>query len=273
MENKVYCTQGLSLNVSEWSNTNNMEEKKINEEGSEVSVEITEDRGKNGIRNKKSAVILLAVLLALLAVVGALATIDYDSLFDKVIARPPVNYYEPAIGENIWENEEYMAFTYGSMLSVNVCEDGFFSNMYTFEDAESAEEAFEKAGKHQNGMSVLSDYFYTLLCGCDTPAEKSRFKALFSEEFQINRGKRQLAGAFPAQKIYDLHFDYVGEDLCYDKQTSCYVWLVSYRIVRNDGTVLNYSSGLEHGKARFYVEQRSDGGYSIKEIVGIDQVN
>jgi hypothetical protein len=42
--------------------------------------------------------------------------------------------------------------------------------------------------------------------------------------------------------------------------------------VRNDGTVLNYSSGLDNGQARFFLEETAE-GYRIKEIIGIYRVN
>lgn len=253
----------------------NMEEKRENTlppEGTNGALAGDAAVVKGRSRNKKGAVILIAVILVALVVVCALAAVDFDAIKDGLFKDTGrTDYYQPVYGENIWENHEYMSHAFAAM-KIGVCEDGFFSDEYAFGDADSAEEAFERAGSHQYGAEVLADYFYALLCGCDTPAEKSRFRDLFSVEFQINRGKSELPGGFTCQKIYDLRFDYQGEEIGYDGTTTCQVWLVSYRIVRNDGTVLNYSSGLDHGQARFYVEETAE-GYRIKEIVGIYKVN
>lgn len=249
-----------------------MEENRIEEGVQTASALMDEQKGKKRGRSKKGALILLALLLVMLVALCALAAVDFDAIKDSIFKDTgKVNYYQPIYGENIWENEEYMSHAFAAM-KISVCEDGFFFDEYAFGDADSAEEAFAQAGKHQNGAAVLSDYFYALLNGCDTPGEKARFKALFSEEFQINRGKSELPGGFTCQKIYDLQFQYMGEEIGYDGVTLCQAWMVSYRIVRNDGTVLNYSSGLDNGQARFYVEETSE-GYRIKEIVGIYKVN
>ena len=243
-----------------------MEEKRFEQEPAEETGAV-----KRG-RSKKGAVILIAVVLCLLVVVCALAAVDFDAIKDKMFEDTgKVEYYQPVYGENVWENEEYLAHAYAAM-KIGVCEDGFFTAEYPFGDADSAQEAFEKAGEHQNGASVLAKYFYSLLCGCDTPAQKTRFKELFCKEFLIKRGRSQLPGGFTCQKIYDLQFVYQGEEASYDGTATCQVWMVSYRIVRNDGTVLNYSSGLDNGQARFFVEETAE-GFRIKEIIGIYRVN
>ena len=224
-------------------------------------------------RSKKGALTVLTVVLVLLVVVSALAAVDYDSLFGKVLGGklPQPEYYEPDYFENIFENREYMQYAFSEM-RIAVKEEGGYSTNYTFGDSESAEEAFLKAGAHKYGARALSDYFYTLLNGCNTPAERGRFHAQFSDTYRILGKEDSAPGAFPAQKVYDLHFEYQGEKEAFDG-TLCYHWLVSYRVVRNDGTVLNYSSSADGGQARFFVEAMADGSYRIKEIVGIFKVN
>lgn len=248
-----------------------MEEKNF-EEVREPEAEKTAQSGRPRGRNKKVAMILIVVVLVLLVVVCALAAVDYDAIRDGLFKDSvKVDYYPPVYGENIWENEEYMSHAYAAM-KISVCEDGFFSADYAFGDADSAEEAFEKAGSHQYGAKAIADYFYSLMNGCDTPAEKTRFRELFSQEYRINRGKVSLPGGFTRQKVYEIRMEYLGETVCFDETTACRSWLVSYRIVNNDGTVLNYSSGLDHGQARFLIEETPDGPL-IKEIIGIYQVN
>jgi hypothetical protein len=229
-------------------------------------------RGASG-KQKKGVLILLAVVLAALLLVAALIAVDFEALFgmsnDDLLKRP--DYYEADYNENIFENEEYMKHAFSGM-KISVKEEGNYSKVYPFGDRESAEEAFGEAAGHKYGAGVLSDYFYTLLNGCNTKGKRERFFALFAEDYRIVGEKNSAPGTFPQQKIYDLYFEYVGESAAYDG-TVCYEWYVSYRVIRNDGTVLNYSSGLDNGQARFFVELQEDGSYRIKEIVGIFQLN
>jgi hypothetical protein len=215
----------------------------------------------------------LAVVLAALLLVTALIAVDFEALFgmsnDDLLKRP--DYYEADYNENIFENEEYMKHAFSGM-KISVKEEGNYSKVYPFGDRESAEEAFGEAAGHKYGARALSDYFYTLLNGCNTKGKRERFFALFSKDYRIVGEKNSAPGTFPQQKIYDLYFEYVGESAAYDG-TVCYEWYVSYRVIRNDGTVLNYSSGLDNGQARFFVELQEDGSYRIKEIVGIFQLN
>lgn len=250
-----------------------MEEKNTAEviEGVKRQEPVRKDDARAG--NKKRAMVLVTVVLVALVVVSALAAVDYDALFGRVFDQklPEPEYAEPDYHENIFENREYMQHAFSGM-QVFVSEEGGYSINYAFGDSESAEEAFLKAGAHKYGAKALSDYFYTLLQGCNTPGEKGRFHALFSESYRILGKENSAPGAFPAQKIYDLHFECLGEKEAYDG-TRCYHWLVSYRVIRNDGTVLNYSSSADGGQARFFVEPMADGSYRIKEIVGVFKVN
>lgn len=243
----------------------------VNEEGCALPKNV--DGVSQKARSKKTAFVVVTVILAALVVVAALAAVDYDAILGRITGSklPTPQYYEPDYNENIFENKEYMQYAYAEM-QIAVKEEGNYSKVYPFGDSDSAEEAFGKAGEHRYGAGVLSDYFYTLLRGCNSKAKRERFFGLFSEEYQIKGKENSAPGAFPAQKIYDLYFEYRGEEKAYDG-TPCYQWYVSYKIVRNDGTVLNYSSGADGGEARFYLEQLPDGSCRIKEIVGIFKLN
>lgn len=246
----------------------------MNEQYTKLNDAVQADKAQDKKRAKIVLLIILialAVVLALVSVVSALG----EGLGEKGIFSDPsknIVYDEPDYLSNIWQDGEYMKHAYGAM-AVNVCADGFVTEKFAFGDAESAETAFESVKEFENGASVLSDYFYALLCGSDNPGEQKRFGELFSSEYRVSGKINGSAKTFPAQKVYDLYFYYEGTDLCYDEKTSCHKWRVTYKIVKNDGTVLNYSSSKDSGEAYFYIEENGTDNYSIKEIVGIYRVN
>ncbi len=229
-------------------------------------------------KNKKRAKIVLFVILIALVVVLALVSVvsALENAFGKtgMFSDPSKNivYEEPDYLSNIWKDGEYMKHAYGAM-AINICADGFMTEKIAFGDEESAQAAFEQMKEYEDGASVLSDYFYTLLCGCDSPGEQKRFGTLFASEYRVLGKINKAPKTFPAQKIYDLRFTYEGMALCYDEKTQCHQWKVSYKIVKNDGTVLNYSSSKDSGEARFYVQEIGNEQFVIKEIVGVYRVN
>ena len=253
------------INIME-ENRNNLQPEEQEESGENRSPK------EEGRRSKKGAIILISVILGMLVVVSALAAVDFDALGGTIFDEREEVYYDPIYGEDIWSNEEYMQHAFYDM-RISVDEGEGYVSEYSFGDADSAAEAFLAVANRPNGAKALSDYFYALLNGADTSGEKMRFRALFSENYRINRGKSELPGGFTRQKVYDLKFEYLGQDVSFDGESTCYCWLVDYRVVRNDGTVLNYSSGVDGGQARFFVEPTADGGFLIKEIIGIYRVN
>ncbi|MBQ8398552.1 MAG: hypothetical protein IJX08_01155 [Clostridia bacterium] len=246
----------------------------MNEQYTKLNDAVQADKAQDKKRAKIVLLIILIALVVVLALVSVVSALGEGFGKKGIFSDPSKNivYDEPDYHSNIWQDGEYMKHAYGAM-AVNVCADGFITEKFAFGDEESALEAFEKAKNYEDGAAALSDYFYALLCGSDSPGEQKRFETLFCSEYRVSGKINGSVATFPPQKIYDLYFSYEGTALCYDEQTSCHKWKVSYKIVKNDGTVLNYSSGKDSGEAYFYVEETGRDQFAIKEIVGIYRVN
>ncbi len=214
-------------------------------------------------RKKKRAVIFGTVILVLLVVTTALSSVDYNRLFEKIAEkdRTDVVYFPPEYGADIFENEEYMSHV-GSDMAVRIRADGIAEYTYPFSDLETARQAFGELENYGYGAGVLGRYFCALLSGCISERELRAFYDLFSEEYE-----NELPISFPPQKIYGIKVEYWGKYEYEDRLTDR--WRVSYEIVRNDGTVLNFNDSRDGGEAWFLLEESSEGNYRISVINGI----
>ena len=211
-------------------------------------------------RSKKGAIIFIAVLLALLALSLPLLFLDIDDLFERAPVRE-IKYYPADFTNSIWDSEEYASYF---PLYLRICEDGFANYETTpFSNIEEAKISFADAEKYQHGASAIANYFYATLVGCDSVEEEKAFRALFTEDYEDG-----IPTFFPGQKVYNIQMFYEGQG---DGGTE--IWKVSFDIVKNDGTVFNYTGARDGGNARFFLKSGTDGVYRISDIVGIVKVN
>ncbi len=217
---------------------------------------------------KRTALICIAAVLLLLAISIPLTFIDYDALFLKISekhGKEEIIYYPADYQSPIFENEEYRSH-FGEDMTVKIKEDGFAEYAYPFTDMASAEEVAEKLQDYKNGAGVLGKYFYALLCGCDEPEEQKNFLGLFAEEY-----RKELPRSFPPQKVYNIRLEYCGDYEYEGEKTKR--WRVSYEVVRNDGTVLNFSDSRDGGEAWFLVREGTEDADEIRMIAKIKYMN
>lgn len=242
----------------------NQRERNATEETEELISPKSKKMGK-----RKPALIFIAVLLILLAIGIPLCFVDFNALFSTLPKEREIQYYDEDYRENIWENEEYL----GHMpLSVRIKVDGASSLVYYFEDMASAEETFKSLTDYGSGSDVLAEYFLAMLRGGRSKQNVDAYKALFTQECRTALPDL-FPNRFPPQKVYDISLTLNSTSTDTATAVSSAEWAVSFNVVRNDGSVLNYTGARDGGEARFLLKRMPGGDYLIEEIRGIQYLN
>ncbi len=197
---------------------------------------------------KKIILVVSCVCISVLVIIGIIAAVSLlvlDRVNEKNNTEPTIRYqfFLPDREANILEDEDYLQ----KDLIIR------YSN-----GAETFSLAEKNADDFGNGASFFLEYFDALIGG-----EEDKMNALYTDEYISVHGTED---DFTMQRAYDMIVRYTGEkevrDSSFDK---AYQYVVSYKIMRNDGTFRRDVASDASREQIFYIVN-TDKGYKLLDI-------